>query len=88
MAVRRRINRYRHEPSGYDYKEVLKKAKAFFRASEKFEMQPFDSTITGENRIMWMATSETLPPFKPSKGTRFYRFNRKKKRWEEIIKEC
>ena len=31
MAVRRQCNRYKTEPWGTDYKEVLKRAKAFFK---------------------------------------------------------
>lgn len=80
MSVRRRINRHRSEPCGYDYADVLKKGKAFHRISEEFEMSPFEAS----KGTMWMACSRTTPPFKPSEGTRIYKFDRSQKKWIEI----
>lgn len=82
MGVRRQINRYRTTPGGYDFLEVLKKGKAFHRASGRFEMVPFE-TPKGE---WWSAESPTLPTFEPHKGTKRYRFNEERKRWEEVDK--
>lgn len=84
MGARRTINRYRTEPSGYDYEEVLKKGKIFHRNSVNgiFEMTPYKGI---DNRIFWVAESETLPPFKRAEGVRIYKFDNVKKRWVEII---
>lgn len=38
MSVRRQINRYKTEPFGRDFDEVLKKAKRFHNASRTFMM--------------------------------------------------
>ena len=50
MAVRKQYNRYKTEPSGKDFEEVLKKAKTFFRNTGRFEIAPFGGvyTTTGE----------------------------------------
>ena len=82
MSVRRRINRYRTEPSGYDYNEVLRKSKAFYRCSEYFEIHPYK--IDGE--IIYSASSKTIG-FKIGEGTRIYKFNREIKRWQEITEQ-
>lgn len=82
MSARGHRNRYRTEPSGYDYNEVLKKGKVFHRASEKFEMSPYKGKY--DDRVFWTATTITLPPFKPAEGTRRYIFNIDRKCWEEI----
>lgn len=82
MSVRRRINRYRTEPSGYDYNEVLKKSKAFYRSSEYFEIHPIK--IGGQ--IIYSASSKTIG-FKIGEGTRMYMFDRKIKRWQEITEQ-
>lgn len=81
MAVRRQINRYRTAPNGYDYDEVLKKGKAFYRTSEEFEMSPYKGN---DGKILWTAEHTTLPTFKPAEGTRRYKFNRDRKKWEEV----
>lgn len=82
MSARKHINRYRTEPSGYDYNEVLKKGKTFHRASGIFDMSPYKGKY--DDRVLWTATRHSLPPFKPSEGTRRYKFNIDRKRWEEI----
>lgn len=79
MSVRKRINRYQTTPNGYDFKEVLKKGKVFYRGIGRFEMVPFETS----SGIRWSAESPTLPPFKPHKGTIRYKFNIDRKRWEE-----
>lgn len=81
MAVRKQTNRYRVSPSGYDYEEVLSKAKRFYRAAEVFEMYPY---ITTGNEVFWSANSVSLPGVVPEKGTRRYCFNKQRKRWEEV----
>lgn len=85
MSVRRQINRYRKEPSGYDYNVVLKKAKAFYRSSECFEIYPYRSP--SDTKTLYTAFSETLGGFKRPKGTRIYKFDRSIKRWVEITEQ-
>jgi len=78
MAVRKQCNRYRTEPSGTDYKTVLKKGKAFFTYNEhhqSFEMANFDG--------LWLAHRRTLPGFTVHEGTIIVEWNRDKKKWEE-----
>lgn len=82
MGARRHINRYRTTPYGCDFLVVLKKGKAFHRASGCFEMIPFET----KKGIMWNAERPTLPPFEPHKGTKRYKFNEERKRWEEVDK--
>lgn len=82
MGVRRTINRVKQSPSGYDFNEVLKKAKAFFRGYGQFEMQPFETS----SGVRWHAEYPTLPPLQPHKGTVRYKFNIERKRWEEVDK--
>lgn len=85
MGVRMQINRYRTTPSGYDYKDVLKRGKAFYTFHgamgpiyhDDFEMQPCGFG----DHILWSAESTTIPPFLPPKGTIFVHWNGKK--WEE-----
>ena len=80
MAVRRQCNRYRTEPSGYDYKDVLKRGKAFFTYNGHHE--PFEMTdYLGDG--FWMAHTRTHKPFKVHEGTILVKWNRDKKRWEE-----
>lgn len=83
MGARKHINRYRTEPCGYDYNEVLKKGKIFHRNSFNgiFEMTPYKGI---DGRIFWTAESETLPPFKRADGTRIYKFDNAAKRWIEL----
>lgn len=81
MGARRTINRYRTEPSGYDFIAVLKKSKAFYRASNFFELSPFPDK---DGRVFWQSGTETLYPLKRPHGTRCYRFNKTHKRWEEV----
>ena len=78
MAVRKQCNRYRTEPSGTDYKTVLKKGKAFFTYNEHhepFEMANFDG--------LWLAHRRTLPGFTVHEGTIIVEWNRDKNKWEE-----
>lgn len=84
MGARRTINRYRIEPSGYDFAEVLKKGKVFHRNAYNgvFEMTPYKGI---DERTFWTAHTETLPPFKKPDGTRTYKFDKERGRWFEII---
>lgn len=78
MAVRRQCNRYRTEPSGRDYKAVLKKGKAFFTYNgyhQPFEMSNYDG--------LWLAHRRTLPGFAVHEGTILIEWNREKNKWEE-----
>ena len=81
MAVRQQHNRYRTEPHGYDYDEVLKKGKVFYRASGEFEMSPYKSPY--DDRVMWTAFPKTIG-FAVADGTRRYKFNTITKKWEEV----
>lgn len=83
MGVRRTINRYRTPPSGYDYADVLKRGKRFYRNSGEFEMKPFKSP--GKDTVCWYAVSFTPPPFIAPQGTRKYKFNYHKNKWEEVL---
>lgn len=85
MGVRHTHNRTSTTPSGYDYDDVLKRGKAFHRNSSHgiFEMTPY----AGKKGTLWMAESETLPPFTRAKGTRIYKFDTTKKRWVEITEQ-
>lgn len=81
MGVRRTINRYRTLPIGYDYDDVLRHGKAFYRNLNSFEMVP-NCIIDG--RVLWSAEFVTKPPFKKPDGTRTYQFDKARKRWVEI----
>lgn len=80
--VRRAINRYKTPPSGYEYDEVLKKGKAFYRNNLEFIMAPFTSK-NGEC-VLWSAETPPVPPFTLPSGARKYKFNTASRRWEEI----
>lgn len=80
--VRRTINRYKTPPHGYDYNEVLKKGKTFYRTDREFIMAPFTSK-NGE-RVLWSAETSPLPPFTLPSGARKYKFNNSSRRWEEV----
>lgn len=83
MAVRKQCNRYRTEPHGYDYKEVLKKGKAFYTYNgywegithDPFEMSCYDG--------LWIAHKRTLPGFRIKEGTIIVEWDIDKKRWYE-----
>lgn len=82
MGARRSINRYRTTPSGYDYNDVLRRGKAFYRNNVYgFEMVPF---VTRDGRVLWSAENVTLPPFKKHDGARTYQFDKARKHWVEI----
>jgi hypothetical protein len=64
MAARKCIGRARVIPSGYDFKDVLNKGKAFHKNTD-FEMQPHNfSGVT-----LWSAETVTREPFKAPEGT-------------------
>jgi len=86
-------NKSKTKPTGNDYKEVLKKAKAFYRDITRendyggcFIIVP----MHGDNKNYWYTEYyDTFYPHaiprKPLKeGTRIYEFNLKIKKWEEI----
>lgn len=84
MGARKSINRYRTEPYGYDYKDVLNRGKRFYTYNgyhDNFEMQPF----VCDGRIQWSAESETLHPFTAPKGTVKVKWNGK--RWVQYSNE-
>ena len=81
MAARKQINRYKTDPYGHDYKEVLQKGKqqnTIGTYHDTFEMQPHNGS--------WMATSVTLPTFVAPKGTITVSWDVDTKRWIETLK--
>ena len=80
MAVRKQCNRYRTEPYGMAYEEVLKKAKAFYRTAGVFE-------LTQSSSGMWHAQSETNYPFIKNETARTYKFNYQTNKWLEVVAE-
>ena len=81
MAVRSQHNRYREEPWGHDFNDVLKRGKVFHRASGEFDMIPF--TDSNNNITDWMASRVQIG-FRVHEGTRRFVFNVRTKRWEEF----
>ena len=81
MGIRRTINRHRTEPYGDDYHDVLRRGKAFYRASGVFEMIPFTHS---DGRTFWLAYSESLPNNSKFNGTRTFKFDTSHKRWIEV----
>lgn len=76
MAARRQINRYREEPFGRDYADVLKRGKAFHRYSDSFMM-------TQSRGGLWLACF--LPAFGIPDDAII--FTKKNGRWVEKSKE-
>lgn len=52
MAVRKTINRYKTEPFGHEYKEVLKRGKAFHKDGS-FMMVEYKSVWTAASLPAW-----------------------------------
>ena len=78
MSVRKQHNRYRTEPYGRNYKNVLKRGKAFFTIGGEhysFEMSQYHG--------IWTARKRTLPGFSPPEGTIIVEWNQRKRKWEE-----
>lgn len=71
MAVRRQCNRYRTEPFGEDFDDVVKRAKAFYK-DETFLVSKFNRTYCAER--------PAIHPFKdPEDAVYFVKVGR---RWE------
>ncbi len=68
-------------PVGYDYEEVLEKAKNIFKTVKFFVMLPY---VTLDHKIIWSAESKTIPPFKYVKGMRKYKYIKDLDEWIEI----
>ena len=53
MAVRRQCNRYKTEPFGKDYNDVLKRGKSFFKIEGEFMMMPplYEGSIWTAHRL-------------------------------------
>ena len=77
MSVRKQHNRYRTEPYGRNYKDVLKRGKAFFTIGGEhysFELSQYHG--------IWTAHERTLPGCIPE-GTIIVEWNQRKRKWEE-----
>ncbi len=78
MSVRKQHNRYRTEPYGRNYKDVLKRGKAFFTIGGEhysFEMSQYHG--------IWTAHERTLPGCSPGRGAIIVEWNQRKRKWEE-----
>lgn len=78
MGVRRQCNRYKTEPYGADFNDVLKRAKAFFRDDGEFMICGYQLS----RPTVWTSSSVPLPPFSIRSDTRIYK--KIGRRWVEI----
>ena len=73
MAVRKQCNRYKTEPFGTDYNDVLKRAKRFFKDGT-FMMVKYGN--------VWTSTTVPIGFKKPENAIYFTKNNG---RWENVI---
>lgn len=70
MAVRRQCNRYRAEPFGNDFNDVLKRGKAFHKDGA-FMMVKYGETWTAMSLPIWGAIPENAKVY--TKEGRFWK---------------
>lgn len=79
MGVRKTCNRYKTEPHGENYDDVVKRAKAFYKAGT-FYISKFKS--------IYVTSRGNLPPFKdPDNAVYYYKDLRKGSKWIRYEKD-